>query len=99
MKADDIFQSRYLKASDLQGRDVTVIIDRVDLVRMPQGGQTKPALYFRGKEKALILNKTNFNTIVSVTGIDDTENWPGRQITIYPTETEFQGNITDCIRV
>ena len=99
MKANDVFSSKYLRSEDLRGRDVTLTIDRVELAIMPNGGQKKPAVFFRGKEKGLILNKTNFNTIAQVTGIDDTDDWEGAQITIYPTETEFQGQMVDCIRV
>lgn len=98
MKASEVFTSKYLRSDDLRGRDITVTIDKVALVAMPDGKQ-KPAVFFQGKEKALILNKTNFNTIASVTGIEDTDDWGGAQITIYPSETEFQGQMVDCIRV
>ena len=99
MKSSDIFASKYLKVDDLRGRDVTVVIDSVEIAQMPNGGQKKPAVYFRGKEKALVLNKTNFNTIVQVTGKDDTDDWKGESITLYPSETEFGGEMVDCIRV
>lgn len=99
MKANDIFSSKYLNASDLRGRDVTVTIDRVEVEKMPNSGEKKPALYFRGKDKGLLVNKTNFNTIAEVLGADDTDDWEGKQITLYPTETDFQGKMVDCIRV
>lgn len=70
MKASDVFQSKYLRCEDLKGRDVSLTIDRVEMAQMPNGGQRKPALFFRGKEKGLILNKTNFNTIASVLAIE-----------------------------
>lgn len=99
MKANDIFSSKYLNASDLRGRDVTVTIERVEVEKMPNSGEKKPALYFRGKDKGLLVNKTNFNTIAGVLGADDTDDWEGKQITLYPTETDFQGKMVDCIRV
>lgn len=98
MKSTDVFSSKYLSAADLRGRDVAVTIDRVEVDKMPSG-EKKPALYFRGKDKALLLNKTNFNTIADVVGADDTDDWEGKQITLYPTETDFQGKMVDCIRV
>lgn len=98
MKSSDVFSSKYLSAADLRGRDAVVTIDRVEIEKMPSG-EKKPALFFQGKDKALLLNRTNFNTIVELLGADDTDNWEGRQITIYPTETDFQGKVVDCIRV
>lgn len=98
MKAADVFTSKYLTYADLRGRDVTVTIDRVEMVSMPDG-QRKPAVFFQNKDRGLVLNKTNFNTIAEATGIDDSDNWSGKQITIYPSETEFQGRMVDCIRV
>lgn len=99
MKANDVFKSKYLSYQDLRGRDVSLTIDHVEMAQMPNGGDKKPAVYFRGKEKALLLNKTNFNTIVEATGKEDTDDWGGEKITIGPAETEFQGRIVDCIRV
>jgi hypothetical protein len=98
MKSTDVFSSRYISAADLKDRDVAVTIERVEIEKMPSG-EKKPALFFRGKEKAFLLNKTNFNTIADVLGADDTDDWEGKQITIYPTETDYQGKMVDCIRV
>ena len=60
---------------------------------------TKPVLYFKGKEKGLVLNKTNSRTITKIIGTEETEDWTGREIVLYPTETEFAGEMVDCIRV
>lgn len=98
MKATDVFASKYISAADLRGKDVTVTIDRVEIEKM-QTGEKKPAMYFRGKDKGFLLNKTNFNTIAQVLGADDTDDWEGKQITLYPTETDFQGKMVDCVRV
>lgn len=101
MKASDAFPSRYLTAADLDGKDVTLVIDRVEEGTVGQGAkaETKPILHFRKAKKALVLNKTNFNTIAKVLGIDDTDDWGGEAITLYPTETEYQGEMIECIRV
>lgn len=96
-RADQLYPSRYLKESDLRGRDVTVTINRVDIIKI--GDDTKPVAFFEGKEKGLVLNKTMFNTIAKVTGELDSDNWPGHKITLYPTETEFKGDTVACIRV
>ena len=98
MKSSDVFASKYLSAADLRDRDATVTIERVEIEKMPSG-EKKPALFFEGKAKGFLLNRTNFNTIAEVLGADDTDDWSGRSITLYPTETEFQGRMVDCIRV
>ncbi len=96
MKISSAFPSNYIKASDLQGRPVRVRMNYVKIEKI--GDDEKPVLYFIGKEKALALNKTNANVIALMYG-DDTDNWAGGEIEIYPTETDFQGKRVDAIRV
>lgn len=95
----DAFPSKYLKASDLKGKPVAVRIKRVDYEPVGQDKQVKPILYFIGKDKGLVLNKTNCNTIISLTQSPDTDEWKGVSITIYPTETAFGGEQVECIRI
>jgi hypothetical protein len=97
MNIDQIYPSKYLKESDLQGRDVTVTIRDVQVVKI--GEDKKPVAFFEGKEKGLVLNKTLLNVIAKVTDSKDTDNWPGKRITLYPTETEYRGDVVACIRV
>jgi hypothetical protein len=59
---------------------------------------TKPVLYFEKGPKGFVLNVTNANTIKKVYG-DDTANWIGKPIEIYPAQTEFRGDMVDAIRV
>jgi hypothetical protein len=58
-----------------------------------------PVVYFRGKDKGVVLNKTNGNKIAALVGSKDTEDWAGCQIRLYATETEFGGETVECIRV
>jgi hypothetical protein len=96
---NEAFPSAYLKASDLQGRTVVVTIDRVDFEPVGQKREMKPILYFQGKEKGLVLNKTNANKIMQLTSSPVTEEWHGFQVAIYPTETSYQVDTVECIRV
>ncbi len=98
MKPSDIFSSKYLSAADLRERDATVTIEGATIEKM-QNGEKKLALTFRGKEKGFLVNRTNFNSIAEALGTDETDDWEGQQITIYPSETDFQGKTVDCIRV
>jgi hypothetical protein len=97
MKIGAAFPGQYLKAADLQGKRVTVVIDHVEMEDI--GGETKPVLHFRGKNRGVVLNKTNANAIWAINGSDDTDDWPGTTIVLYPSKTEFQGKRVDCIRV
>jgi len=95
----DAFPSNYLKASDLQGRDVVVTIERVEFEAVGREREMKAIVYFVGKTKGVVLNKTNAKKIVEIAGSALTEDWYGTTITLYPTETEFGGETVDCIRV
>ena len=96
MRISNAYPSTYLKAADLQDRNVTVIIDKI--VMEDIGGDHKPVMYFQGKEKGLVLNKTNANNISYAYG-DETDDWPGRELVLYPTIVDFQGRSVDAIRV
>jgi len=97
-KVGEAFPSKWLKADDLQGRACVVTISR--LASEDVGDDTeKPVLYFAGKAKGLVLNKTNANIIAEVLGTDEMNDWRGRAITLYPTRVEFQGKKVNAIRV
>lgn len=96
---DEAFPSKYLKASDLKGTEPVVAIDRVDYELVGQQKDRKAVVYFSGKEKGMVLNKTNAMKIVQLSGSGDTDDWPGFKIRLYATETQFQGEMVDCIRL
>lgn len=97
MKIGQAFPGNYLKAADLQGRRVQVVIEKVEMEDI--GGDNKPVVHFQGKDRGLVLNKTNANAIWGLTGSDDTEDWAGVAITLFPSKTDFQGKRVDCIRI
>ena len=96
MNINDAFPSEYLRASDLKGTDVLLKIDRVEVAEI--GGDTKPILFFQGKNKGLVLNKTNGMEISRMYG-PDTDGWEGGEIILFPTRVDFQGRMVDAIRV
>lgn len=96
---DSVFPSHYLKASDLNGASPTVTIDRLEIEPIGRDREMKPVLYFQGKEKGLVLNKTNASKIAQLLGSKDTDDWAGCRIKLYPTETEFAGETVDTIRI
>lgn len=96
MRVSQAFPSNYLRASDLQGKEPTVTIARVEMEDI--GDDRKPVVYFAGKEKGVVLNKTNANNISMLYG-DDTDNWIGKPIGLYATYVDFQGRSVEAIRV
>ena len=97
MRISDAFPSNYLKASDLQGRAVTVTIDRIAMEEIA-GGEHKPVIYFQGKDKGVVLNKTNANNISALYG-DDTDQWSGKQVELFSAWVDFQGKSVEAIRM
>lgn len=96
------FDYKWVRAWDLGGREVTVVIERVEAGILENKQAKKrdkaPILYLRGAKKPLALNKTNAKTIAGLYG-NNTDAWIGKSITIYPTRTTFGPDEVDCIRV
>lgn len=98
-----MMQKDYLYSFDLNGKAVTVTIDKVKGGELTgEGGKKtkKPLCYFRGSKtgKPLALNSTNCKAIAAMYG-NDVEAWVGKRITIFPTTTNFGSETVDCIRV
>ena len=101
MKLDDMYPSKWLRSSDLQGRAVTVTIASVDMEVLKDDhgrDEHKPAISFQGREKRMILNKTNAQMLASALG-DDTDGWIGKPITLFVMKVQGPSGIVDGLRV
>lgn len=100
MNVNDAFPSDFLKADDLKGKTITVTIAKVTIEEIGQGNQKerKLVLAFVGKDKRLVLNKTNAGTISKLYG-GETDDWLMKSITLQPREVEYQGDMVWAIRV
>jgi hypothetical protein len=96
---NDVFPSKHLKAADLKGRTARVTIDRYEFEMIGQGAQAqrKPVLYFRDKDKGLVLNKTNATNIALMHG-SELDDWPGCDVELFTAMVDFQGKSTEAIR-
>ena len=92
------FPSRYVKASDLQGNEVPVVISEAKYEEVGTQGEKKLVLYFQGRKKALICNRTNANRIAWMHG-PETDDWVGREIVLTPDLVEFRGQTVEAIRI
>lgn len=96
MNIGEAFPSNFLKAADLKGRAVTVIVDAINYEKV--GNDQKPIMYFKGKDKGMVLNKTNANAIAYVYG-EETDNWIGQPVELFSMMVDFQGRPVQAIRV
>jgi len=103
-------ESKYLKAADFVGKRLKVVISDVKAVELEaedgRPAQTKPALFFEGKEKGLLLNPTNTKGLCEAYGTDS-DGWVGKEIglsvkeydnfppgwVVAPLEVEFEEDV------
>ena len=97
MHINKLFPGKYLTAADLDGEDATLTIDKVRIEEIGHHGDEKPTLSFVGETKRLILNKVNSKAIAELYGAE-TDGWHGKEITLFGTQTDFEGKQVDCIR-
>lgn len=103
MKLDEMFPRRYASGADLDGKNVTLTIDSVRAERMrPRANaaeETNYVVYFVGAKKGVVLSKTLSNQIDdAVGGQRDTDNWKGKQVTLYPQPLTVAGKDRVAIR-
>jgi hypothetical protein len=100
MDIDTLYPSKYLKASDLKGLKHTLTIAHLEVEELGEGDdkQVKPVIYFDGKDKGLVCNKTNAQMVASKFG-NETDAWVGQDIILYPTKVQFAGEMKDAIRI
>lgn len=96
MNIDSAFPSNYLKATDIGDATPTVTIKEVVMEKL--GEDTRPVMYFVGKDKGVVLNKTNATNIREAYGAD-TDEWTGKKVTLFTAWVDFQGRSVEAIRM
>lgn len=94
---------KYLKYTDIPDTEDTVLtIKHAKIEKFEQDGKsdTKWCLFFEEIEQGLALNKVNTSAVLKATGVDDTDDLPGKKIAIYvKDDIEYAGEIVSGIRV
>ena len=97
MDINAAFPGKFIKASDLNSQPKVITIQSVAIEEVGKG-EMKPVLRWTGSEQGFVLNKTNSMMIASFLG-NETTDWLGKDIELYPTRTQMGADIVDCIRV
>lgn len=97
-----LYPSKYLRAADLRGRDVTVTIRDIDPrgeLQMRNGKKEhKPVVSFKESDKLWVMNVTCARIIAKVHGNEITS-WLGKRVTLYPTMVACGGQQVEAIRI
>lgn len=95
-----LFDRAYIAAFDLGGKDVVVKIARVEgqVLNNGKSQNKKPVIFFEGRERGFVANKTNCKAISGMYGTK-VESWIGKLITLFPTVASMGGEQVEAIRV
>lgn len=89
MKITQLYPDKWLSAKHLQGRTVTVTVESAAVEHLfnPRTKRNEPkfVLGFYKKSLRLVLNKTQAQALVAITGQDDSDDWKGHQISLSPS--------------
>jgi hypothetical protein len=102
MKLTQMFPKRYASGEDFQGKALTLTVARVEREKMFQpknASETeKWVVYFQEAKKGVVLNRTLAFQIAEILGSEETEDWVGAMITLYPQPMTVAGRKVVAIR-
>jgi len=102
MKLSQMFPKRYAAGEDLQGKAVTLTIARVASEKMhPQPNAPEVerwVAYFKEAKKGVILSRTLAYQFAEILGSEDTDDWLGKRLTLYPQPMTVAGRHVIAIR-
>lgn len=86
MKVKEMFPSKYVKGEDLKGPTVVTIarVESEEMYKPGVGQVTGYVLYFQEGKKGIVLSRVLAQQIAQVLKCDDTDDWKGKRITLYP---------------
>jgi hypothetical protein len=96
---NEAFPSRWLKAEDIPQQGLALKIAKIEVEKIGTDQKENYVVYFRGQDKALVLNGTNWELIAAALREENSDDWPGKIIELFPTTTNFGAKTVDCIRV
>jgi hypothetical protein len=97
IKRSDVFPSKYISSADVDGREIELVIQSVQMEDVSDGEQ-KAIVYFNKGAKGAVLNMTNWTTIEDAYGLD-TDTWVGQPVTLTVERTTYKGKPTKGLRL
>ena len=97
MNANELCPSPHLSAADISG-DTVVTIKSVAFSEVGEEKAKKGVVFFSEFQRGMVVNRTNIKRLIAHHG-NETDEWVGKKITIYPSETDFKGETVPCLRV
>lgn len=96
-----MFKSQFLIAEELQGKEATITIERVEMKKLEQDDgrkKDKGIIYFRGSDRGWVLGRTNAMCLAAMFS-EETDAWIGKRVTLFATEVQLGGERVLGIRV
>ena len=98
MRYSEAFPSKYISSEDLDGREMRLVIARIEMEEIGRDRDRKPVLYFTKARKGMVLNKTNGRMLATAYG-DDMTAWEDREVILFSMKVQFGDEIVDGIRI
>ncbi len=99
---DELYQGRFLKAGELQGKKFTLTIASVDIYELEgeKGKKVKGVIGFRETPKLVALNRINGLCLRGMFG-RHVQEWVGKRVTLFPSTVQEAGAMKGdpCVRV
>ena len=93
-------ESKYFRASDFTKEIIGTIgsVESAEFKNDDGSAAVKPVLHFQDLPQAFVLNKTNFTALSLMFG-EDTKDWIGAKVGLYPSRVDFKGKTMPTIKV
>ncbi|NNF66925.1 MAG: hypothetical protein HKM98_05405 [Gammaproteobacteria bacterium] len=98
MNINDLYPSKYLKSDDIGQSRPTLQVAAIKLEEVAENEAAKPVMYFNGKEKGMVLNKTNALLCAHCWG-QDTDGWLGQWLDLFTEPKMFNGKVVTGLSV
>ena len=98
MNVNDLYPSKYVKSDDLGNQRLTLQVAAIKLEEVAENEPAKPVMYFNGKDKGMVLNKTNALLCSHVWG-GETDQWTGQWLDLFVEPKMFQGKVVNGLSV
>jgi hypothetical protein len=99
---DELYQGRFLKAGELQGKKFTLTIASVDLYELEgeKGKKVRGVIAFKETPKLVALNRINGLCLRGMFG-RLVQEWTGKRVTLFPDVVKEAGAMKGdpCIRI